>query len=101
MMMKRRHQKYSPPFSKLLFRIFKIGDLHNYGHQFDKKRTAENRYQEFLANHDGKGGNDSANCQTSRVTHKHLGWIRIIPQKADAGSNKSPCKYHEFTRIWY
>ena len=48
-------------------------------------------------NDNSENGNDPSQCQTSGIPHKHLGRIRVIPQKPDRRSDKGRTEYHQFS----
>ena len=48
-------------------------------------------------NDNSENGNNPSQCQTSGIPHKHLGRIRVIPQKPDRRSDKGRTEYHQFS----
>ena len=56
----------------------------------NEQEDLENLMNELnsIMNDNSENGNDPSQCQTSGIPHKHLGRIRVIPQKPDRRSDK-------------
>src|ERR1039457_1983680 len=100
MMMKRGHLKYSFPGAESFPGEFKIAYLQHYRQCFCKKKSTKNANKDLFPDHDGKYRNDTSESQASCITHKNLCRIRIIPEKTNAGPDKSAYIDYQFTGIW-
>src|SRR5450631_2696412 len=71
MVMQWTHQKYPSPLAIFSPGIFEITDLQDDADIFNQENTTKNGNQQFLANDYGKSRNNSAQCQTSGITHEN------------------------------
>src|SRR6266404_5140985 len=86
MMMQRRHLKNA--FLAHLVRAH----LQDHRKRFDDEDAADERQQQLLLDDDGDCADSSAQRQRADVAHKYLRWMRVIPEKSDAGTNHGTTK---------
>src|SRR3954469_8311358 len=86
MMMQRRHLK--DPLLAHLVRAH----LQDHGKRFDHEDAADEWQQQLLLDDYGDCADSSAERQRADVAHKYLCWVRVIPEKSDAGTNHGTTK---------
>src|SRR5688572_20788427 len=98
MMMKRRHQQNAATFSVLALRVFEVRNLQYYGRVLYHEDSAQHRQQQFFTKNNSQRRDDSTKCKRTRVTHENLRRISVVPQEADACTNKRRDKNYKLSR---
>ena len=78
-----------------------IADLKYYRKTFHEENTAKYRQQKFLVDNDSRNSYNTTDRKTSRISHKNLCWICIVPQESDERPYKSTKEHHHFFTTWY
>src|SRR6185312_11160138 len=99
MVMQGTHKKHPFSVAIFLFRIPEIADLYDDAETLDQENAAENRDQPFLTNDNGQCGDDTPQCQATRIAHEHLRGIGIVPEEAYAGPDERPDKDGQLAQI--
>src|SRR5712672_957439 len=73
--------------------------LQDHRKRFDHEDAADERQQQLLLDDDGDSADSSAQRQRADVAHKYLRWMRVIPEKSDAGTNHGTTKDGELGNL--
>src|SRR5258708_11841814 len=101
MVMQGAHEKDPSSFSIFFLSILEIGYLDDHAQVFHQEHTAENGYQPFFANDDGKRGNDPTQHEAARITHEYLCRVGAIPEEAQTGADQGPDKDGQLSQVGY
>ena len=76
-----------------------IPHLHDDRQLLDQEDAAQHGNEPFLADKDGKHGDDASQAQATRIAHEHLGRIGVVPQETDGGPDKGRRIHYQLTAI--
>src|SRR5438270_5840128 len=75
--------------------------LQDHRKRLNHEDTADEWQQQLLLDDDGDRADGSAQRQRADIAHKYLRWMRVIPEKSDAGTNHGTTKDGELSHLRY